>query len=162
VVYFCENNGYAVSVRQEDSTSVPDIAMRAAGYSMPGVVVDGQDVVACYRATREAVERARRGEGPSLIEAKTYRFHEHAYGLKVPQPYIADEVVEGWREEHDPIALFEARLDAWGVLPAEERAEVRAAAQADVDAAVEFARESPFPDPSQAYTDLYADTEEDR
>jgi pyruvate dehydrogenase E1 component alpha subunit len=162
VVYFCENNGYAVSVRQEDSTSVPDIAMRAAGYSMPGVVVDGQDVLACYRATREAVERARRGEGPSLIEAKTYRFHEHAYGLKVPQPYIADEVVEGWREEHDPIALFEARLDAWGVLPAAQRAEVRAAAQADVDAAVEFARESPFPDPSQAYTDLYADTEEDR
>ncbi|MFT3866484.1 MAG: thiamine pyrophosphate-dependent dehydrogenase E1 component subunit alpha [Solirubrobacterales bacterium] len=162
VIYFCENNGYAVSVRLEDSTAVPDIAIRAAGYGMPGVVVDGQDVVACYRATREAVERARRGQGPSLVEAKTYRFHEHAYGLKVPQPYIEDAVVEGWRAEMDPIALFEARLEAWGVLPAAERADVRAAAQADVDAAVEFARQSPYPDPGEAYTDLYAETEESR
>ncbi len=162
VIYFCENNGYAVSVRAEDSTAVPDIAIRAAGYGMPGVIVDGQDVVASYRATKEAVDRARRGEGPSLVEAKTYRFHEHAYGLKVPQPYIEEEVVQGWRDEHDPIALFEARLDAWGILPAPERADIRAAAEADVAAAVEFARESPYPDPSEAYTDLYAETEETR
>jgi TPP-dependent pyruvate/acetoin dehydrogenase alpha subunit len=162
VIYFCENNGYAVSVRQEDSTAVADIATRAAGYSMPGVIVDGQDVVASYRATKEAVGRARRGEGPSLIEAKTYRFHEHAYGLKLPQPYLEDEVVEGWRAEQDPIVFFERRLDAWSVLPAAERDAIRAAAKADVDAAVQFARESPFPDPNQAYTDIYADTEEDR
>jgi acetoin:2,6-dichlorophenolindophenol oxidoreductase subunit alpha len=162
VIYFCENNGYAVSVRAEDSTAVPDIAIRAAGYGMPGVIVDGQDVVASYRATKEAVDRARRGEGPSLVEAKTYRFHEHAYGLKVPQPYIEEDVVQGWRDEHDPIALFEARLDAWGILPAAERADIRAAAEADVAAAVEFARESPYPDPSEAYTDIYAETEETR
>src|ERR1700761_1449893 len=141
VIYFCENNGYAVSVRAEDSTAVPDIAIRAAGYGMPGVIVDGQDVVASYRATKEAVDRARRGEGPSLVEAKTYRFHEHAYGLKVPQPYIEEDVVQGWRDEHDPIVLFAARLDAWGILPAAERADIRAAAEADVAAAVEFARE---------------------
>lgn len=162
VVYFCENNGYAVSVRLEDSTAVPDIAMRAAGYGMPGVVVDGQDVVACYQATRAAVDRARRGDGPSLIEAKTYRFHEHAYGLKVPEPYIEEEVVEGWRSDHDPLALFEARLDRWGILPAPEREAIRAAAEADVEAAVEFARSSPDPDPREAYTDVYADMEDAR
>jgi TPP-dependent pyruvate/acetoin dehydrogenase alpha subunit len=167
VIYFCENNGYAVSVRMEDSTAVPDIAIRAAGYGMPGIVVDGQDVVACYRATKEAVDRARRGEGPSLVEAKTYRFHEHAYGLKLPEPYLEDSVVEGWRADQDPIALFEARLEAWGTIGADERADIREAAQQDVDAAVEFARESPYPDPSEAYTDIYADTpatgtEEDR
>jgi pyruvate dehydrogenase E1 component alpha subunit len=162
VIYFCENNGYAVSVRAEDSTAVADIAIRAAGYGMPGVIVDGQDVVASYRATKEAVDRARRGEGPSLVEAKTYRFHEHAYGLKVPQPYLEEEVVQGWRDDHDPIALFEARLDTWGILPAAERADIRGAAEEDVAAAVEFARESPYPDPSEAYTDIYAETEESR
>jgi len=158
VIYFCENNGYAVSVRMEDSTAVPDIAVRAAGYSMPGVIVDGQDVVACYRATRDAVARARRGDGPSLIEAKTYRFHEHAYGLKVPEPYLADDVVQSWRDEHDPLALFDARLDEWQVLTAEERAAIGDHVEADVDAAVAFARESPWPEPGEAYTDVYADT----
>jgi acetoin:2,6-dichlorophenolindophenol oxidoreductase subunit alpha len=160
VIYFCENNGYAVSVRMEDSTAVPDIAARAAGYSMPGVVVDGQDVVACYRATREAVARARRGDGPSLIEAKTYRFHEHAYGLKVPEPYLADEVVQAWRDEHDPLALFDARLDAWGVLSAGERTAIGERVDAGVEAAVAFAHESPWPDPREAYTDVYADSDE--
>ncbi|HLK44558.1 MAG TPA: thiamine pyrophosphate-dependent enzyme, partial [Acidimicrobiales bacterium] len=158
VIYFCENNGYAVSVRMEDSTAVTDIAARAAGYAMPGVVVDGQDVVACYRATRDAVARARAGAGPSLIEAKTYRFHEHAYGLKVPEPYIADEVVQSWRDEHDPLALFDTRLDAWQILSADERAAIGERVDADVDAAVAFARESPWPEPGEAYTDIYADT----
>jgi pyruvate dehydrogenase E1 component alpha subunit len=159
VIYFCENNGYAVSVRMEDSTAVPDIATRAAGYAMPGVIVDGQDVVACHRATREAVARARRGEGPTLIEAKTYRFHEHAYGMKVPEPYIPDGVVQGWRETHDPLARFDRRLDAWRLLTDEERAAIRADVAHDVEAAVEFARASPWPEPHEAYTDVYADTE---
>jgi acetoin:2,6-dichlorophenolindophenol oxidoreductase subunit alpha len=159
VIYFCENNGYAVSVTADEAISVPDIAMRAAGYSMPGVVVDGQDVLAVYRATRDAVRRARAGEGPSLIEAKTHRFHEHAYGLSVPQPYRDQRVVDGWFETVDPITLFHERLTGWRLATEEELAALREAVAADVAEAVEFARESPFPPPGAAYTDLYAPSE---
>lgn len=159
VVYLCENNGYAVSLTAEDSLSVPDIATRAAGYSMPGVVVDGQDVLAVYRATTEAVRRARAGEGPSLVEAKTYRFHEHAYGLVLPQPYRDQEVVDSWFETVDPIKLFGDRLLGWSLATEDELAGLREAVQAEVDAAVEFARESPFPEPEAAYADLYAPSE---
>ena len=156
VVYFCENNGYAVSVPMTESTSVPDIARRAAGYDVPGVVVDGQDVVAVYRATRAAVERARAGEGPTLVEAKTYRFHEHAYGLRLSSEYLDPKTVQGWRDEHDPIPAFQARLGAWNVVPAAQQEAIRASVQAEVDEAVAFARESPFPPPEAAYADVYA------
>jgi pyruvate dehydrogenase E1 component alpha subunit len=157
VVYFCENNGYAVSVEQANALSVPDVATRAAGYAMPGVVVDGQDVVAVYAATRDAVARARAGEGPSLVEAKTYRFHEHAYGLKLSAPYLEAETVQTWRDTRDPIVHFEQRLEAWGLIGADERAALRAAVQSEVDAAVAFARESPYPAPEQAWADLYSE-----
>jgi pyruvate dehydrogenase E1 component alpha subunit len=156
VVYFCENNGWAVSVPQSESTAAVDIAGRAAGYGIPGVVVDGQDVVATYRATTEAVARARAGLGPSLIEAKTYRFHEHAYGLRLKQEYLDPEVVKGWRESFDPLELFERRLDEWDLLPAEERAGIRAAVEGEVAEAVEFARESPYPPAEDAYKDIFS------
>jgi pyruvate dehydrogenase E1 component alpha subunit len=156
VVYFCENNGWAVSVPQAESTAVADIARRAPGYDMPGVVVDGQDVVATDRATTEAVARARAGLGPSLVEAKTYRFHEHAYGLRLKHEYLDQEVVKGWRERFDPIDAFEQRLDAWGALPTAERAEIRSGVAEEVAEAVEFARESPYPPAEDAYKDVYA------
>lgn len=156
VVFFCENNGYAVSAQMTELTAVPDIAMRAAGYGMPGVVVDGQDVVAVYEATVEAVARARRGEGPSLVEAKTYRFHEHAYGLSVPQPYRDQAMVDEWHRTVDPLALFAARLTAWGLADDDELAALRAQVQKEVDDAVRFAKESPYPEPEAAYTDVYA------
>ena len=159
VIYFCENNGYAVSVTTEEALSVPDVAMRAAGYAMPGVVVDGQDVLAVYRATAEAVRRARAGEGPSLVEAKTYRFHEHAYGLVVPQPYRDQKVVDSWFDTVDPITLFHQRLVEWGVATEAELTALRDEVQTEVDAAVDFARRSPFPPPEAAYTDLYAPSE---
>ncbi|MDQ0381093.1 thiamine pyrophosphate-dependent dehydrogenase E1 component subunit alpha [Amycolatopsis thermophila] len=159
VIYFCENNGYAVSVRASESISVPDIATRAAGYSMPGVVVDGQDVLDVYRATRDAVARARAGDGPSLVEAKTYRFHEHAYGLVVPQPYRDQATVDSWFDTVDPITLFHHRLLGWGAAGEDELRALRDAVQSEVDAAVEFARESPLPPPEAAYTDLYAPSE---
>ncbi|MBB4910914.1 thiamine pyrophosphate-dependent dehydrogenase E1 component subunit alpha [Actinophytocola algeriensis] len=155
VVYFCENNGYAVSVTAEESLSVPDVSMRAAGYSMPGVTVDGQDVLAVYRATAEAVRRARAGEGPSLVEAKTYRFHEHAYGLQVPTPYRDQSVVDSWFATVDPLTLFHDRLVAWDVATSQELDALRAEVRSEVDAAVEFARVSPFPPPEAAYTDVY-------
>ena len=154
VIYFCENNGYAVSVPAEEGLSVPDVSMRAAGYSMPGVTVDGQDVLAVYRATRDAVTRARAGDGPSLVEAKTYRFHEHAYGLQVPSPYRDQSVVDSWFATVDPVALFHDRLIEWGFDAASLDA-VRSSVQSEVDAAVEFARVSPFPPPEAAYTDVY-------
>jgi pyruvate dehydrogenase E1 component alpha subunit len=156
VIYFCENNGYAVSVPMEGSTAVPDIAARAAGYAMPGVVVDGQDVVASYFATRDAVARARAGEGPTLVEAKTYRFHEHAYGLKVKEAYLEEQVVQSWRETVDPIVLFERRLAGEDIVPLAEQAQLRADVQAEVDDAVQFALDSPYPDPQDAYKDVYA------
>ncbi|WP_208025988.1 thiamine pyrophosphate-dependent dehydrogenase E1 component subunit alpha [Amycolatopsis acidicola] len=157
VIYFCENNGYAVSVTSAESLSVPDVAMRAAGYSMPGVVVDGQDVLAVFRATTEAVRRARAGEGPSLVEAKTYRFHEHAYGLVVPQPYRDQQVVDSWFDTVDPITLFHDKLVGWGVLTADELRSLHEEVKSEVDASVEFARRSPFPPPEAAYTDLYSE-----
>lgn len=159
VVYFCENNGYAVSVPMEASTSVPDIARRAAAYDIPGVVVDGQDVVATYRVTRAAVERARAGGGPSLVEAKTYRFHEHAYGLRLKHEYLDPATVQRWRDEHDPIVGFERQSIACGVLTADEQATIRTEVEREVAVAVAFARESPFPPPEAAYADIYADTE---
>jgi len=157
VVYFCENNGYAVSVPMSESTAVPDIARRAAGYDMPGVVVDGQDVVATNRATREAVDRARAGAGPTLIEAKTYRFHEHAYGLQLKEEYVDATEVQRWRDECDPLPLFQQRLTALSLLSSEEQHAIRDDVTTEVAAAVEFARESPFPPPESAYADVYAD-----
>jgi acetoin:2,6-dichlorophenolindophenol oxidoreductase subunit alpha len=157
VIYFCENNGYAVSVPMSESTSVPDIARRAVGYDIPGVVVDGQDVVETYLATVAAVARARAGEGPTLIEAKTYRFHEHAYGLTLKEEYLDPAVVQRWRDEHDPLELFAARLTKGGVLSSEEQALLRLGVEEEVAAAVEFARSSPFPPAGAAYTDVYAD-----
>lgn len=158
VIYFCENNGYAVSVTSDDAISVPDIASRAAGYSMPGVVVDGQDVLAVYRATREAVTRARSGLGPTLIEAKTYRFHEHAYGLVLPQPYRDQSVVDKWFDTADPVKLFHAALISWRTASESELGVVRSEVAAEVSSAVEFAKASPYPPPEAAYTDLYAET----
>lgn len=157
VVYFCENNGWAVSAPMAATTAVPDIAIRAAGYAMPGVVVDGQDVLACYRATATAVARARRGEGPSLIEAKTYRFHEHAYGLSVPVPYRDQEVVDSWFDTVDPITLFAHRLHVWGLATETDVTTVHAEVERAVERAVQFAKDSPYPPPEAAYTDLYAD-----
>lgn len=156
VIYFCENNGYAVSVRTQQSISVADIATRAAGYSMPGVTVDGQDVLAVYRASRDAVARARAGSGPSLIEAKTYRFHEHAYGLVVPQPYRDQSVVDSWFDTVDPITLFHEQLVGWEVATMSELSALRDEVSAEVAAAVEFAKQSPYPPPEAAYEDLYA------
>jgi acetoin:2,6-dichlorophenolindophenol oxidoreductase subunit alpha len=158
VIYFCENNGLAVSAKMSDTTAVPDIASRAAGYAMPGVIVDGQDVLACYRASRDAVARARAGEGPSLIEAKTYRFHEHAYGLTVPVPYRDQVEVDSWPSTVDPIMLFIERLLGWNLADDAVIRQVRAGVEADVAYAVEFARDSPYPPPEAAYTDLYADS----
>lgn len=144
VIYFCENNGYAVTTSVEKSHGQPDVARRADGYGMPGIIVDGQDIEAVHAATTEAVARARAGKGPTLIEAKTYRFDEHSNRLAIPIKYREEEEVAHWRAARDPIALYRDVLAARG-LRAELDA-VEAAVAKMVEEAVQFAKDSPEPE----------------
>ena len=153
VIFLCENNGYAITTPASAAMAVVDVASRAPGYGMPGVVVDGQDMFAVWEATREAVAHARAGNGPTLVEAKTYRLVEHSLGLNLK--YRSEEEVERWRAR-DPILLFRqyaatapdisvATLDA---IFEEERSRTDEAAAA--------ARAAPMPNPSELYDDLHA------
>ena len=143
VIFFCENNGYAVTTSVAKSHGQPDIAKRADGYGMPGVIVDGQDADAVYEATRAAVERARGGGGPTLIEAKTYRFDEHSNRLAIPIKYREEEEIAHWRDLRDPIALYRERLVGQG-LGAEVEA-IEAEVTALMEEAIRFAKERPEP-----------------
>jgi pyruvate dehydrogenase E1 component alpha subunit len=154
VVFFCENNMYAVSVAMSKSTSVEDIAVRAAAYNMPGVIVDGQSVLDVYEAVVSAVARARSGGGPTLIEAKTYRYREHSSGTRIVG-YRSDEEIEEWNRR-DPIELFAAQLLADRVATRADLDEVRTTVTAEVEAATEFARTSPYPPVSAVFDDLYS------
>jgi TPP-dependent pyruvate/acetoin dehydrogenase alpha subunit len=158
VIYLCENNGYAITTSLASSHGQPDIAKRAEGYGVPGIAVDGQDVLAVYRVTTDAVVRARRGGGPTLIEAKTYRFDEHQVGLIIPgKPYRSAEEVERFKENSDPIVLFRKRLLEADFHDAELRA-IEDEVSTAVEVAIRFAEESPQPDPSDLYDDLYSDS----
>jgi len=149
VVFVCENNQYAISVPVWRSTSVRDIAARAASYSMPGLIVDGNDVVAVYKAAKWATERARRGEGPSLIEAKTYRWLGHHVG-DPGTAYRSREEVEAWRARC-PIKRLRERLLKNGVASEEELADIEARVEDEVRKAMEFALSSPYPSPDELY-----------
>lgn len=154
VIFFCENNGYAVTTPVAKSHGQPDIARRADGYGIPGVIVDGQDVEAVYEATRQAVERARAGKGPTLIEAKTYRFDEHSNRLAIPIRYRSDEEIAHHRQNRDPIALYRAVLVERGL---EAEADVvEAAVDKLTDEAVQFARESPEPEMQDLIDNMYS------
>jgi pyruvate dehydrogenase E1 component alpha subunit len=142
VIYVCENNGFAESTPAAYATSVPDVADRAAAYGIPGVVVDGGDVVEVYTAAGAAVSRARAGEGPTLLEVKTYRFMGHFEGD--PDRYRDDDERNATRQ-CDAIAALRARLDATD----DELEAIRTEIEAAVSQAVEFARASPFPDPAE-------------
>lgn len=156
VVFLCENNQYALSTPAHTVTSGV-IADRAAGFGMPGVrVEDGQDVLAVFDAVTTAVERARRGEGPSLVEVVTYRFNEHSEGLRLGTDYRNAEEKAAW-VERDPIVLFRRHLEREGIATAEELDALEAEVLAEVDEAVRFTDESPYPDPSVAFKDLYTE-----
>jgi pyruvate dehydrogenase E1 component alpha subunit len=142
VIYVCENNGFAESTPSTYATSVPDIAGRAAAYGIPGVIVDGADVLEVYEAARSAVSRARAGDGPTLLEVKTYRFMGHFEGD--PDRYRDDDERRATSDQ-DAIAALRARLDASEA----ELEAIRAEIEAAVSEAVEFARASPFPDPAE-------------
>jgi TPP-dependent pyruvate/acetoin dehydrogenase alpha subunit len=154
VIFFCENNHWAVTTSVRDSTSVEDIAVRGAAYGMPGVKVDGQDVELVYAATSEAVARARAGGGPSLIEAKTYRIREHAEGLPVMSPYRTEAEVTEW-QRRDPLTIMGERLLGEGLTQA-QLDDIEAEAIELVEEAVSFAMSSPDPEPGDVYLDIYA------
>jgi TPP-dependent pyruvate/acetoin dehydrogenase alpha subunit len=152
VVYVCENNGFAESTPAAYATSVPDVAARAAGYGIPGVVADGAHVLDVHAAAHEAVERARAGEGPTLIEVKTYRFMGHFEGD--PDRYRDDEDRSALLERDAIPPLRE--LIVTGAHATEQALEaMRAGIESTIDEAVEFARSSPFPDPADIEKYVY-------
>lgn len=153
VVYVCENNLYAVGTRQSDVRKVEDIADRGVGYDIPGLAVDCNDVVAVYEACKEAVDRARAGMGPTLIECKTYRWRTHFEGE--PDTYRPPEEVEAWIKR-EPIAPYRRLLIEQGVLTEAEADEIEANVVRELDEAVEFARQSPLPEPETALQGLWA------
>ncbi len=142
VIYVCENNLWAASTPAEITMALPDVAERACAYGIPGIAVDGMDAMAVYEVAREAVTRARAGEGPTLIEAKTYRFEAHCGG-GLPAHQDPEELAK--RRKHDPITTFERKLVDEGVMTADDQEQMRAQVLAEMDAAVEFAKHSPFP-----------------
>ena len=152
-VYVCENNGYGELTAVDDTMSVEQVSERAAGYGIPGTTVDGQDVLAVHGAVSEAVARARRGEGPSLVETMTYRFDNHAIGMRI-ENYRDEAEVEHWRTHRDPLLLFRDALGARGIDGGELDA-IDAAVEAELTGALEFARSSPTPPPEAAFTHLF-------
>ena len=155
VVFVCENNGYGEYTAQANHQAIVDVADRAPGYGMPGVVVDGMDTVAVYEAAGEAIARARAGDGPTLLECKTYRYFDHVGVRGMGLTYRTDEEVEEWKKK-DPIDQFEARLAEQGVLSAEEAQAVHDAVMSEIDAAIQFAEESPYPEADSILEDVYA------
>ena len=154
VIFICENNQYAMSSRVQVMTAVPDPSVRAVAYGIPGVNVDGMDILAVFRATSEAVERARAGEGPSFIVATTYRFLGHHVGD--PLNYREKEEVDVWREK-DAIERFRGYLTDHGIASHDELAGIEHEVQGTVDRASEFAKESAEPNPSTLMTDIYSE-----
>jgi len=132
---------------------IDNIADRAAGYGIPGVVVDGNDVLAVFEAARVAVERARQGEGPTLMECKTYRLRGHS--RFDPAAYRPKDEVSEWLKK-DAIARFQARLLEMGIITENEIQRAVEKARNDVEEATKFALESPFPEPAEALEDVYA------
>lgn len=155
-VFVCENNLYATATPLKSITLNPEIATKAASYGMPGVAVDGNDVFAVWLAMKEATERARSGNGPTLIEAKTYRTVGHHEGDPVIGTYRTQEEVDAWIKR-DPIDMFRKRLvEDYGIADADDLADIETHIDKVVQDALEFARNSPEPDPSTVRRHVYA------
>lgn len=153
IVFVCENNLYAEFTPQAVHTKATAIAERAQAYKMPGVSVDGNEAVAMFSTAAQAIDRARHGAGPTLIEALTYRYRGHHEGD--PMAYRTKEEAEAWRQK-DPIPRFRGWLMEKGFLSEADNARLVAEVQAEVDAATEFARQSPWPAPEAALEGVYA------
>ena len=153
VIFVCENNLYAMGTRQSTVMAIENVADRAVAYGIPGVVVDGNDVLAVYEAAQRAVERARKGEGPTLIECKTYRHKGHS--RVDPAKYRPKEEVEEWLAK-DPIKRFKEKLLQTNTLTESEIQQIEKEVSDEIEEAVKFAMESPYPAPEEALEDVYA------
>ncbi len=152
VVLICQNNQYAYSTPVSGQFAIRDIADRAAVYGFPGVVVDGNDVLAVYEVTCEAVERARQGDGPTLIECKTMRMLGHA--AHDDAKYVPNELLAEW-EKKDPILRYEGVLRDQGLLTPEVQERIEARVMADLEDAQAFATDSALPDPGDLEKGVY-------
>ncbi len=152
VVFVCENNGFAESTPVEYHASVKDIADRAVAYNMPGITVDGTDVFAVYEAAGEAIARARRGEGPTLIECKAFRYYGHFEGD--PLTYYTDEMRAEFRAR-DPIERFRKQVLERNLLSEQEMDDIDARVRQAIDDAIAFAEQSPMPAPEELLADVY-------
>lgn len=153
VIFVCENNNYAMSMAVRDAFPTPTISQRAAAYAMPGVTVDGNDLQEVYAAAVDAVEHARSGGGPSLIEARTYRWRGHSKSDR--NLYRTQQEIAEWKER-DPIARLRARLIEQGLLTQAEAEAIQARVREEIAAAVAFAEQSPEPDPAALEDEVYA------
>jgi pyruvate dehydrogenase E1 component alpha subunit len=153
VIFVCENNLYAMGTRQSTVMAIKNIADRAAAYGIPGIAVDGNDVLAVYEATQKAVEKARKGEGPTLIECKTYRHKGHS--RVDPAKYRPKEEVEEWLAK-DPIKRFKQKLLQTNALTESEIQQIEKEVSTEIEETVKFAKESPYPAPEEALEDVYA------
>jgi len=154
-IFVIENNGYGMGTALKRAAAITELHQRAASYAMPGLEIDGQDVIAVKQATDEAVRRARGGDGPSLLEIKTFRYMGHSMSDAASGTYRSKEELDASRQR-DPIALLESRMRELGVLDDADLQQLEADVAAEVADAVKFAEESPDPDPEQLLTDVYA------
>ncbi len=152
VVFICENNGYGISCPVSESTSVENISDRATGYGIPGITVDGNDVFAIDKAVKSAIKRAKKGDGPTLIECKTYRWYGHWTGD--PQVYRIKEEVDCWKEKC-PIASLEENLIKKDILTTQQLNKIDKEVKKEIDIAAKFAIDSPEPDPSTVMEDVF-------
>jgi len=155
VVWFCENNKYAISVPLSKQMAVANVADRASAYGIPGIIVEGNDVLACYEASKRAIDRARAGEGGTLVELKTYRFHPHTSDDD-DRTYRPREEVEEARR-NDPLTKFGAYLKEQGLIDDEGLERTSAEIKEQVDVEVEAAWNAPDPDPESALRHVFAE-----
>ena len=154
IVFCCENNEYGEFTRRDHTMAITDIVDRAQGYGMPGVIVDGMDAVAVYEAAAEAIAYARAGKGPTLIEAKTYRFYNHHGIQNLGLKYRPDAEVEAWKQR-DPIFGLEAKMLSSGTMSAEAIEAMWTEQRAEIADAIQFAEVSPLPNADQLLEDVY-------
>jgi len=154
VIFVCENNGYAESTHQKEHQKIKDVATRASAYDIPGVIVDGNDVIDVFEAAQQAINRAKNNQGPTLIECKTYRWMGHYIGD--PAHYRSREEVKKWKEKC-PIRRFRKRAIEENGLEENELNQIEKKVEKEVQEAVQFARRSPQPDIQEALEDVYSD-----
>ncbi len=161
VFFVCENNEYAEYTRRDETMAIDDVVERAAAYGMPGTKVDGMDAVAVFEATAAAADRARQGGGPSFVECKTYRYYNHHGVQTLGMKYRSDDEVKEWRDR-DPVPRHEDLMVNVGAMTPDRIAAVRDEIAAEVEAAIEFAEQSPMPDPADLLADVYSGAADQR